>query len=120
MADRVLEVPDLDGLARLLTRELPAALDVPDATLLLWDRKLDSFQVLSSGGAGGQALAPGQVVDAPEARFLLSDGLLLETPPRQPEPRASEGVTPERARDGVLVPLLARSGLVGMPALGAR
>jgi len=110
MADRVLEVPDLDGLARLLTRELPAALDVPDATLLLWDRKLDSFQVLSSGGAAGQALAPGQMVDAPEARFLLSDGLLLETPTRPPG----------RSRDGVLVPLLARSGLVGMLVLGAR
>jgi signal transduction histidine kinase len=102
----VLEVPDLAGLVRLLTRELPAALDVHDATLLLWDRKLDSFEVLSSGGAAATALKPGQVVQAPEARFLLSEGGLLETP-------GGRG-------DGVLVPLLARSGLVGMLVLGAR
>ena len=106
LADRALEVPDLEALARLLTRELPLALDVEDATLLLWDRKLDSFEVLSSGGKTGGTLKAGQVVDAPEARFLLADGVLLETPSRQGE--------------GVLVPLLARSGLVGMLVLGAR
>ena len=106
LADRALEVPDLDALARLLTRDLPQALDVEDATLLLWDRKLDSFEVLSCGGKASGAPTPGQVVEAPEARFLLAEGTLLETP----SPRG----------EGVLVPLLARSGLVGMLVLGAR
>jgi signal transduction histidine kinase len=105
LADRALEVPDLDALAPLLTRDLPEALDIEDATLLLWDRKLDSFEVLSCQGKVG-GLKPGQVVEAPEARFLLSEGVLLETP-------AGRG-------EGVLVPLLARSGLVGMLVLGAR
>ena len=51
------------------------------------------------------------MVDAPEAGFLLSDGLLIETPTRSAGPGGQEGV---------LVPLLARSGLVGMLVLGAR
>jgi len=106
LADRVLEVPDLEGLARLLTRDLPRTLDVADATLLLWDRKLESFQVLSSRGSQGELREPGQVVKAPDARFLLSEGALIETPSGRGE--------------GVLVPLLARSGLVGMLVLGAR
>ncbi|PYQ06792.1 MAG: hypothetical protein DMF83_11485 [Acidobacteria bacterium] len=106
LADRALEAPDLEALVPLLTRDLPEALDVEDATLLLWDRKLDSFEVLSAGGKGGGALKPGQVVEAPEARFLLAEGVLLETPTGRGE--------------GVLVPLLARSGLVGMLVLGAR
>jgi len=105
LADRVLEVPDLEALARLLTRELPRTLDVVDATLLLWDRKLESFQVLSSGGQPGELRKPGQLVEVPDTRFLLSDGTMIET-------STGEG-------DGVLVPLLARSGLVGMLVLGA-
>jgi len=105
LADRVLEVPDLEALARLLTRELPRTLDVVDATLLLWDRKLESFQVLSSGGQPGELLKPGQLVQVPDTRFLLADGAMIET-------STGEG-------DGVLVPLLARSGLVGMLVLGA-
>ena len=106
LADRVLEVPDLEALARLLTRELPRTLDVAGATLLLWDRKLESFQVLSSGGQPGEILKPGQLVQVPDTRFLLSDGALIET-------STGEG-------EGILVPLLARSGLVGMLVLGAR
>ena len=106
LADRVLEVPDLEALARLLTRELPRTLDVVGATLLLWDRKLESFQVLSSGGQQGEILKPGQLVQVPDTRFLLSDGALIET-------STGEG-------EGILVPLLARSGLVGMLVLGAR
>jgi signal transduction histidine kinase len=105
LADQALEVPDLEALARLLTRDLPQSLDVEEATLLLWDRKLDSFEVLSCGGRAG-GLKPGQVVEAPAARFLLAEGTLLETPTAHGE--------------GVLVPLLARSGLVGMLVLGAR
>ena len=106
LADRVLEVPDLEALARLLTRELPRTLEVAGATLLLWDRKLESFQVLSSGGQPGEILKPGQLVQVPDTRFLLSDGALIET-------STGEG-------EGILVPLLARSGLVGMLVLGAR
>jgi len=106
LADRVLEVPDLEALARLLTRELPRTLDVVSATLLLWDRKLESFQVLSSGGQQAEILKPGQTVEVPDTRFLLSDGALIET-------STGEG-------EGILVPLLARSGLVGMLVLGAR
>jgi signal transduction histidine kinase len=106
LADRVLEVPDLEALARLLTHELPRTLDVAGATLLLWDRKLESFQVLSSGGQPGEFLKPGQLVQVPDTRFLLSDGALIET-------STGEG-------EGILVPLLARSGLVGMLVLGAR
>ena len=44
--DRVLEATGADDLARILTRELPAALGVAGATLLLWNRKLDSFEAL--------------------------------------------------------------------------
>lgn len=106
LADRVLEVPDLEALARLLTHELPRTLDVVGATLLLWDRKLESFQVLSSGGQPGEILKPGQLVQVPDTRFLLSDGALIET-------STGEG-------EGILVPLLARSGLAGMLVLGAR
>jgi len=106
LADRALEVPDLETLARLLTRDLPQALDVEGATLLLWDRKLDSFEVLSAGGKGVGSPSPGQVVEAPAARFLLAEGALIET-------SSGKG-------EGVLVPLLARSGLVGMLVLGAR
>jgi signal transduction histidine kinase len=106
LADRVLEVPDLEALARLLTRELPRTLDVAGATLLLWDRRLESFQVLSSGGQPGEILKPGQLVQVPDTRFLLSNGALIET-------STGEG-------KGILVPLLARSGLVGMLVLGAR
>jgi signal transduction histidine kinase len=106
LADRALEVPDLEALAPLLTRDLPETLDVEDATLLLWDRKLDSYEVLSSRGKTGGTFKTGQVVEVPEARYLLAEGVLLETPTGRGE--------------GVLVPLLARSGLVGMLVLGAR
>ena len=47
LLDRVLEATGADDLARILTRELPAALDVDGATLLLWNRKLDSFEALT-------------------------------------------------------------------------
>ena len=47
LADEVLEVPDLASLTQLLTRELPPALSAESVTLLLWDRKLDSFETLS-------------------------------------------------------------------------
>ena len=104
LADRVLEAPDLSDLSHLLTHELPHALGLRDATLLLWDRKLESFHVLQPGEARARPLRPGDGLAAPEARFLLSEGVLVET--------NGQG-------DGVLLPLMARSGLVGMLVLGA-
>ncbi|MGE0452806.1 MAG: ATP-binding protein [Vicinamibacteria bacterium] len=101
LADRVFEAPDLDDLTRLLTHDLPRAVGALGATLLLWDRKLDSFESLAPGtprAAAGDA--------APEARYLLSEGELIDS---------GEG----KGR-GTLLPLLARSGLIGMLAVGPR
>lgn len=106
LADDVLEAPDLPALTRLLTRELPEALGAESATLLLWDRKLESFQgvTLAADGRlttfGPRHSGP----EAPRARWLVSEGQLLET-------AEGEG-------NGALVPLLARSGLAGTLVLG--
>ena len=106
LPERVLEAPDLPSLTRLLTEDLPRALDAHDATLLLWDRRLESFEGLGLTDGGGlrtfrpEATGPG----GPRTRWLLSEGQLLE---------ASPG-----AQEGMLVPLLARSGLAGMLVLG--
>jgi signal transduction histidine kinase len=104
LTDRVLEAPDLEGLVQLLTRTLPETLDVEGARLLLWDRKLETFEGLSLVLQGGETrieplrpAAPGSPL--PEARYLISEGQVLETP--------GQG-------EGALVPLMARSGLVGM------
>jgi signal transduction histidine kinase len=106
LADEVLEVPDLSALARLLTERLPAALGMPQATLLIWDRKLDAFQALLPGETQTRSLQPGEPgVEAPATRFLLSEGDVIET---------------GKAGDGVLVPLMARTGLVGVLVLGGR
>jgi len=104
LADRVLQSPDLPDLSQLLTRDLPEALGLQEATLLLWDRKLECFHALLPGDTRAQPVQPGDGVRAPEARFLLSDGCLMETP---------------GTGEGVLLPLMARSGLVGMLVLGA-
>lgn len=107
IADAVVSSPDLASLARLLTRDLPGALDAGHASLLLWDRRLESFERLTLDDGGRlvtvrpEAGGPG----TPGARWLLSDGQLLET--------AAGG------REGMLVPLLARSGLAGMLVVGA-
>jgi signal transduction histidine kinase len=104
LVDRVLEATGADDLARILTRELPAALDVGAATLLLWNRRLDSFEALTGTETRISPFRPGgAAVPAPEAGYLLSDGVVLET---------------REGGDGMLVPLLARSGLVGMLVLG--
>jgi signal transduction histidine kinase len=106
LADEVLEVPDLAALARLLTQKLPAALGMPEATLLIWDRKLDAFQALLPGETQTRPVRPGEPgVAAPATRFLLSEGEVIET---------------GKAGDGVLVPLMARTGLVGVLVLGGR
>jgi signal transduction histidine kinase len=106
LADRVLEAPDLPAVTRLLTNDLPGLLGAASATLLLWDRKLESFD--------GVALTEGRRLrifrpetsgpEGPPARWLVSEGQLLETA--------------GRAGEGTLVPLLARSGLAGMLVLG--
>jgi len=106
LADEVLEAPDLAAVGGVLTRSLPAALGAPEATLLLWNRRLDSFEALSPGETRPRPLRSGSDgVTAPATRYLLSDGEILETP-------GGDG-------DGVLVPLMARSGLVGMLVLGS-
>jgi signal transduction histidine kinase len=106
LADRVLEVPDVDSLSRLLTRELPGALGVSGATLLLWDRKLEVFDTFSPGETRIRRVRPGESSrPAPEARYLISDGQLLET---------------KGGDEGCLLPLMARTGLAGMLVLGPR
>jgi signal transduction histidine kinase len=101
LADLALESPDLAHLVQLLTRELPDTMGLARVTLLLWDRKLESFETVAGGETLGQGARPGEGnVPAPEARYFISEGTLLETPGGKGE--------------GVLLPLLARSGLVGM------
>lgn len=107
LADQTLEAPDLDALARLLTRTLPAALRVSSATLLVWNRKLDAFEALIPGETRIRPVRPDSAgIAAPAARYLISDGQLLETR--------------EQGGAGALLPLMARSGLAGMLVLGAR
>jgi signal transduction histidine kinase len=107
LADQVLEAPDVLGLTKVLTQALPAAVRVEGATLLVWDRKLDSFEGLSIAEDETQVrafrpLAGG--IPTPETHYLISDHQLIETPGGSGE--------------GTLVPLMARSGLVGMLVLG--
>lgn len=105
IADRVLETPDLPALTGLLTLELPRAIGAPDAALLLWDRRLESFEGLAlTDGGRLRRFEPAATGPAgPRTRWLLSEGQLLET---------------AGADEGMLVPLLARSGLAGMLVLG--
>jgi len=106
IAERVLEAPDLPAVTRLLTEDLPRAIDAHDATLLLWDHRLETFEGIALTDTGSlrtfQPEAAGPA--GPKARWLLSDGQLIETSPG--------------AQEGMLVPLLARSGLAGMLVLG--
>jgi signal transduction histidine kinase len=106
IADGILEAPDLPSLIRLLTEELPRALEARDASLLLWDRRLESFERLALEEGGHLVTRRPEVAGpgGPGTRWLLSDGHLLET---------ATG-----AQEGLLVPLLARSGLAGMLVLG--
>ena len=103
----MLEAADVEGLTRLLTRKLPSVLGVEEATLLLWDRKLDTFEGLTPDQTQAHPVWPGgPEVAAPQARYLVVEGALVETP--------------QKEGDGTLLPLLARSGLAGMLALGRR
>lgn len=100
LAERVLEAPDLAAIARCLTVELPRVLGAPSASLLLWDRRLQTFETVELLESGALHPSPAQPDPrAPRPRWLVSDGQLLET---------------RRGKDeGTLVPLLARSGLAG-------
>jgi signal transduction histidine kinase len=106
LADQVLEAPEIDDLTRLLTRALPAAVHLSGASLLLWDRKLESFEGLSiaEGETPLRAFRSAGDVPTPDTQYLLSDDQLIET-------SGGRG-------QGTLVPLMARSGLVGMLVLG--
>ncbi|HUG55120.1 MAG TPA: ATP-binding protein [Vicinamibacteria bacterium] len=108
LADQMLEAGSLDALARLLTEGLPRALGIERSALLVWNRKLDSFEAFTPGEPGLAKVGPEGplAVAVPEAGFLVSDGALLRTH--------------EAGAEGVLVPLMARSGVVGMLVLGAR
>jgi signal transduction histidine kinase len=104
LADETLHATDPQDLARLLTHALPTTLELDGAALLLWDRKVETFEGLSLGEGGVHPLGPATGgVRAPEARYLLAEGRVVETP---------------GAGAGTLVPLMARSGLVGMLVLG--
>jgi signal transduction histidine kinase len=100
LAAEVLEARDLPALTALLTSTLPAILRLESATLLLWDHKLETLEAPigdeTQQGPGGSA----------EARYMISDGQLLETAGGR--------------SDRVLLPLMARSGMVGMLVLGPR
>lgn len=101
----MLQAPDLAGIARQLTLDLPRALGAAGARLLLWDRRLESFEVLEVAEHGRLRRSAAQPDDGDTApRWMLADGQLLETP--------------GQSGDGVLVPLLARTGLVGTISLG--
>jgi signal transduction histidine kinase len=106
LAERVLEAPDLTGLTRLLTVDLRDAVSAEGASLLLWDRRLESFESLELDAAARlrRHKPPGPTPASPRTRFLLSEGPLVETWPD--------------AANEMLVPLLARSGLAGMLVLG--
>jgi signal transduction histidine kinase len=106
LSDRVLELPELPALIRCLTEELPRALGARDATLLLWDRRLETFHGLALAKTGRLRTFDPQVREprGPGPRWLLSDGQLL--------------LTSADAESGILVPLLARTGLTGTLLLG--
>jgi signal transduction histidine kinase len=107
LADRVLETPDLHALTRLLAHELPRALRLPGATLMVWDRKLERFQAVAPGQTQAHPVSRDHPEpDAPQPRWLISEGVLLETP----------GGTGE----GAVLPLRARTGLVGTLVLTLR
>ncbi len=107
LGERILEIPELPALIRCLTEDLPRTLGARDATLLLWDRRLESFHGVALAKSGALRTFDPQVAvpQGPRPRWLLSDGRLIET-----------------AEDGsasVVVPLLARSGLTGTLVIGA-
>ena len=83
LAERVLEVPDLLGLTRLLTVDLCGALAADAGSLLLWDRRLESFEALALDEAGRLRRGRPDASEGPRARFLLSRcvPVKLKSPP---------------------------------------
>jgi len=79
LSDRVIESPELEDVVRLLTHDLPRALGLPRASFMLWNRNLDAFEGLAPGETKLQAYRPeNNAMPAPRARYLLSDGTLLD------------------------------------------
>ncbi len=108
LADQVLEVPNLEAVSQLLAKRLPDLLQLTEVTFMRWNRKLDTFEGQPLGKTQAHVVRLGEgEIPAPEARYLIADGALIEIPDAE-------------AEGGTLVPLMARSGLVGMLALGAR
>jgi len=107
LADTVLEVPDLGDLSRLVVETLTRVLEVDGVTLLVWNRHLDAFEGLTPGKT---TLSPirtqSEAGETPETRYLISEDALIDT--GSPDGR------------GTLIPLMARSGVVGMLVLGRR
>src|SRR5262245_61587692 len=93
LADETLHASDLRDLKHLLTRALPAAIEVEGASLLVWDRKLESFDGLTPEEGERPALAGSAPASTPEARYLVSEGQVVET---------------QGQGQGALVPLMAR------------
>jgi signal transduction histidine kinase len=106
LADALFEVPDLGGLCRLLAESLPDLLGVSQAAVLVWNRRLDAFEGLIPGKTKLQPVESQPDGTVPETRYLLSDGALLDTGGERGE--------------GTLLPLIARSGMIGMLVLGPR
>ena len=106
LADALFEVPDLGGICRLLAQSLPGLLGVSQAAVLVWNRRLDAFEGLIPGKTKLQPVESQPDGTMPETRYLLSDGVLLDTGGERGE--------------GTLLPLIARSGMIGMLVLGLR
>jgi signal transduction histidine kinase len=106
LADTLFEVPDLGGLCRLLTQSLPSVLGVSEVAVLVWNRRLDAFEGLIGGKTKLQPIESQPEGTVPEARYLLSEEALLDT-------GSGKGM-------GTLLPLIARSGMIGMLVLGPK
>jgi len=106
LTDALFEVPDLGGLCRLLAQSLPGLLEVSEAAVLVWNRRLDAFEGLIGGKTKLLPIESQPEGMVPETRYLLSEGALLDT----------GGVK----GTGTLLPLIARSGMIGMLVLGPR
>ena len=145
LADQVLEAPDLEALTRLLTQALPAAVEVTGGTLLLWDRKLECVEALSIAEGETRLRAwrseagsvptstpthPASPIPHPDQLKHVAAAMALVRAIRRLGHRAARldplGSAPPgdpaldkmEKGEGTLVPLIARSGLMGTLVLG--
>ena len=82
LAERVLEVPDLPGLTRLLTVELRRALAADGAEPAALGPAARALRGALARRGGTPAEAPARhAAEDPRARYLLSEGQLIETSP---------------------------------------